>query len=935
MYYRDDTALKFEPVIHFLTNVQRQVNLQSDGLTMKKLSILTGKLKMYYEKKFGISGQGRECTKLPPRVFEDYTVGGSLCIVLMTCYDNKHKFEWQQFSLDVQEESKDIARQNVQMCINIHKALVDKSMLRVPCIFFEKIEPGQSTSKLEDIVISHGGCIAASEREATHVILMADPKKKIIIPDKDYLRTIQVSGDKARVHWWYFPDSYDEWLPLSEIQGLPEPPEQPQGAWRVTERFLYDLEKYNEWMNEEDYEEEDEIENGEEDTKMEESSDDDTEDDQPIASSSKKRKAEPASSGSGGGINVSSKPAKISKFWLKKRKMGPSTRPPPAIIQGPCGWPTSNMKREVRGLRLVDGGGWAPVGTWSNISAGQSIENETHFPYSAPFFQKYLQNAKIPKAEYVVPRHASWFDPTTIHVHERRAMQEFFTRRSKKKLDIYMQVRNFIINTHSLNPHKRLTLDHCFDLIEGDQYVTASIHYFLEQWGLINHDIVTPNLIHTTSELDVNYPILCPSESQSLALPRTKAAESNGEAKTAKKERRTKNSNPDPARIEQETKPLARPLTLLHRDKTNLDQVEEKRARRVACIGPSLVNTECTTLESSESKLPASRKEERSAATSKRQSTAPLLAPAVCCAVTGRPCTGVRYSLRQDRSYVISPEAFLNGDFPTVLCSDDFVRETADGELQQIQQPESSSSRLLSLGGEHALLEGVDSFKDDFESVSEQVGMPSKEHALLQFLRLPLMDPYIEQHGLGFGVHPKPDHKGPTQAIPFNKSTMNPLMAQLAVVASKLSPHVAAAMAKEALLRLGKLEEEADGGAGTNGVANGGDTVKKEIAFDKVVDSERMAKVISQAYVKGGQKARELAAEEERQMHLLVTKASNIMLQKVAMKMENLRKLDQWLKTEQNAVIQYKTKVLKQLATMTQDPAVAKLLRRRSASYES
>jgi hypothetical protein len=100
--------------------------------------------------------------------------------------------------------------------------------------------------------------------------------------DDDYLRTLEIddASGRALVHWWcahapfgsspahipcpllhaelrfapnygsahdhaqyvdcvcrYFPDSYDEWLPLSEIQGEPEPNPAPPPQWHVFARY--------------------------------------------------------------------------------------------------------------------------------------------------------------------------------------------------------------------------------------------------------------------------------------------------------------------------------------------------------------------------------------------------------------------------------------------------------------------------------------------------------------------------------------------------------------------------------------------------------------------------------------------------------------------------------------------------------------------------
>lgn len=57
----------------------------------------------------------------------------------------------------------------------------------------------------------------------------------------------------AQVHWWYYPDSFHEWTSASKIQGLSESPMPTPDLWRVYARYVRDLDKFNEWMNEEDY----------------------------------------------------------------------------------------------------------------------------------------------------------------------------------------------------------------------------------------------------------------------------------------------------------------------------------------------------------------------------------------------------------------------------------------------------------------------------------------------------------------------------------------------------------------------------------------------------------------------------------------------------------------------------------------------------------
>jgi hypothetical protein len=65
-------------------------------------------------------------------------------------------------------------------------------------------------------------------------------------------------GPQARVHWWYLPDSYEEFIScdaapteletdvVDRLEGAP--------PWKVYCRWVSDSEKYNEWMNPLDYE---------------------------------------------------------------------------------------------------------------------------------------------------------------------------------------------------------------------------------------------------------------------------------------------------------------------------------------------------------------------------------------------------------------------------------------------------------------------------------------------------------------------------------------------------------------------------------------------------------------------------------------------------------------------------------------------------------
>jgi SWI/SNF related-matrix-associated actin-dependent regulator of chromatin subfamily C len=72
--------------------------------------------------------------------------------------------------------------------------------------------------------------------------------------EEDWFRTLEKQDNKVLVHWWYYPDSYDSWLTQTAQFADPEDAPEHTGHWNLTCRWLQDAIKFNELMNEEDYE---------------------------------------------------------------------------------------------------------------------------------------------------------------------------------------------------------------------------------------------------------------------------------------------------------------------------------------------------------------------------------------------------------------------------------------------------------------------------------------------------------------------------------------------------------------------------------------------------------------------------------------------------------------------------------------------------------
>lgn len=93
--------------------------------------------------------------------------------------------------------------------------------------------------------------------------------------------------------------------------------------------------------------------------------------------------------------------------------------------------------------------------------------------------------------QVAVPEYASWFSMDTIHEIERVSLPEFFTGRNKSKTpSIYRDYRDFMVSTYRLNPKEYLAVTACRRNLAGDVCAIMRVHAFLEQWGLINSEVL-------------------------------------------------------------------------------------------------------------------------------------------------------------------------------------------------------------------------------------------------------------------------------------------------------------------------------------------------------------------------------------------------------------------------------------------------------------
>lgn len=90
----------------------------------------------------------------------------------------------------------------------------------------------------------------------------------------------------------------------------------------------------------------------------------------------------------------------------------------------------------------------------------------------------------------IMPSYSRWFNMKKIHKIEEDSLPEFFNGlHPSKSPKIYLNYRNFMINSYRLNPNEYLTLTSCRRNLVGNVGTLMRVHKFLNKWGLINYQV--------------------------------------------------------------------------------------------------------------------------------------------------------------------------------------------------------------------------------------------------------------------------------------------------------------------------------------------------------------------------------------------------------------------------------------------------------------
>merc|ERR1712193_8742 len=106
--------------------------VQSESPNNKALADLVKQLIQFQEDSFGKHVTKPPLTRLPMKVFMDFSASGSLCHVLSSAFKFKVDQGWRRF--DFQSPSR--VDRNVELFLNIERSLKEKGHLVLPKIYF-------------------------------------------------------------------------------------------------------------------------------------------------------------------------------------------------------------------------------------------------------------------------------------------------------------------------------------------------------------------------------------------------------------------------------------------------------------------------------------------------------------------------------------------------------------------------------------------------------------------------------------------------------------------------------------------------------------------------------------------------------------------------------------------------------------------------------
>lgn len=449
-----DSASKYELV----TSGLMKKGVPEKKCTPQQIARYVAEIRRFLDRKLGEQAERKEGspTIFPARLFYDLAERGSLACMLNACFGYAREKGIANLKF-ADEKSDDIS---LAMIVKAEKALKAGRHLRTVKAYMAESLSERDSERVRSILQRHGANLVSSVDVATHIIY-SDPNgsREHQTDDQVLIRILEEQDDKSRVHWLHHPDSYDDWVPSEEVLGRVYEVRQrdPDEQWHVHARWVRDLDLFNEWMNELDYE------------------------------------MPPDFKGFIGRPPKDAHTKEIPKvhLTLRMKEENGENEVEPDNLPDTLSLPANGSTAEISDKRSDD----EPEDNEKNNNDKQVNNDEMND--NEETMEKENENDDDGTRQQLrislgggafMPHFSKWFTIDAIHDIEKRALPEYFCEDFTSKTESnYKQIRNFMVETWRRNPDLHLSGTAARRHLAGDACSILRIHGFLEHWGLINY----------------------------------------------------------------------------------------------------------------------------------------------------------------------------------------------------------------------------------------------------------------------------------------------------------------------------------------------------------------------------------------------------------------------------------------------------------------
>lgn len=414
-------------------------------------------------------------------------------------------------------------------------------------------------AELTQIIANRDAVVVSCKEDATHIVEWdsdVDNAAPEVLGEEEYIRTLELKTNSrnlfsndaenvsdelqdpfqdgsALVHWWYHPDSYDECIPYVDVE-MPEGNYENQiGAWwedsiwRVCCRYIRDVEIFNEWGNELDYEMDYEKESNTGGGMLTKSMGNSAPGRGRGRQGRSKRKfTQPSEEKS-----VPSK-KKVESYSPVLEASTVTEKAVSHLIPVSCttGNNSANYSYAVLDVQLASSTALSahddnqheplvsdcklnselPSSFIRDTEPGRPVSGQSKVSSEPEFKRRRLGQIRHPycielsavgadtdksvsKFDQKLPESApAWFNPNSISSTEVRYLPEFFDGSSSlRDVNSYQSLRNFMLNLYWQNSNAYLSATECRKRMCGDAGAIIRVHAFLDTFGIINYAVPT------------------------------------------------------------------------------------------------------------------------------------------------------------------------------------------------------------------------------------------------------------------------------------------------------------------------------------------------------------------------------------------------------------------------------------------------------------